>query len=239
MTDPQPADKNRTQCFIEDIEAVMDMLKIESCPLMVTSAGTHHAFDLATRLPKRISQIFLVAASPPGTYWSRHGTKAPWTDAIFRIDEKFGTARKIIGAANLKALVTVGSKQYHKLQLAGNRNDIEIVMRPENVVELEFALESATTFGMSTIMEDIRVLFTDYSDKISNCRCNVSILHGAQDPMFPIQSMRDLQADYSDRIKLIEFKDAGFTLLLSHTEQVVSQLSNLTKDAEIELAEVM
>jgi hypothetical protein len=43
-------------------------------------------------------------------------------------------------------------------------HDVETVMQPENVVELEYALESATTFGMSSIMENIRVLFTDYSE---------------------------------------------------------------------------
>lgn len=208
-TDPQPSGDNRRQCQADDIEAVLNMLNIDSCPVMVTSAGTYSAFKLAATLPERISQIFLVAASPPGTYWSRHGTGAPWVDAIFRVDEKFEAVRKIVGAANLKALVTVGSKQYHKLQLAENIKDVETVMQPENVVELEYALESATTFGMSSILEDIRVLFTDYSELISCSNCKVSIIHGEKDPMFPIQGMRSLQADYPDRIDLIEFKDAG------------------------------
>lgn len=230
MTDPQPPGNDRRQCRANDIEAVLDMLNIDTCQVMVTSAGTYGAFDLAASLPERISHILLLAACPPGAYWSRQGTGAPWVDAIFRVDEKYAAVRKIIGAANLKALVTIGSKQYHKLQLAGNNHDVETVMQPENVVELEYALESATTFGMSSIMEDIRVLFTDYSELISHSSCNVSIIHGELDPMFPIQSMRNLQADYPDRIKLFEFEDAGFTVLLSHTEEVVNLISNLVND---------
>lgn len=236
-TDPQPPDKNRRQCRADDIEAVLDMLNINSCPVMATSAGTYGAFELAASLPERISQIILVAACPPGAYWSRHGTDAPWADAIFRVDEEYAAVRNIIGAANLKSLVTIGSKQYHKLQLAGNRRDVETVMQPENAVELEYALESATTFGMSSILEDIRVLFTDCSEIISHSSCNVSIIHGELDPMFPIQSMRNLQADYPDRIKLFEFDDAGFTVFLSHTEDVVNLLSNIVIAVDSVLSE--
>ena len=226
-TDPAPPGDNRRKCYADDIEAVLDMLNINNCPVVVTSAGTYGAFDLAAALPDRISQILLVAATPPGAYWSSHGTGAPWVDAIFRVDEQYPAVRKVVGAANLKALVTVGSKQYHKLQLAGNKNDVETVMRPENVVELEYALESATSFGMSSILEDIRVLFTDYTEKISQSNCNVFILHGEKDPMFPIQAMRSLQADYPGRIKLFEFEDAGFTVLLSHTQEVVNLISSI------------
>lgn len=225
LTDPEPSGVDRRQCKAEDIEAVLDMLNIDNCPVMVTSAGTYGAFDLAASLPERISQILLVAASPPGTYWSQYGTGAPWVDAIFRVDEKFTAVRRIVGAANLKALVTVGSKQYHKIQLAGNSKDVETVMKPENVVELEYALESATSFGMGSILEDIRVLFTDYSEKISSSGCKVSIIHGEKDPMFPIEAMRSFQADYPDRVDLVEIQDAGFTVLLSHTEEVVKLLS--------------
>lgn len=231
-TDPPPSGSDRRQCQVEDIEAVLDMLNIEDCPVMVTSAGTYGAFDLASALPNKISQILLVAATPPGAYWLRYGTGAPWVDAVFRMDEKFSAVRKLVGNANLKALVTLGSVQYHKLQLAENKKDIETLMKRENVVELEYALESATTFGMSTLMEDIPKLFKDYSEKISHSNCSIAIIHGEADPMFPIQSMRELQADYPDRIDLFEIEDAGFTVLLSHTEQVVNLLSGLVKDVD-------
>jgi len=234
-TDPQPLGSDRRQCQAEDIEAVLDMLNIDSCPVMVTIAGTYSAFDLASSLPDRISQILLVAACPPGSYWTRHGTGAPWIDAIFRIDEKFAAVRKLIATANLKALVTLGLVQWYKLQLAGNKNDIETLMQRENVIEVEYALESATTFGMSTIMEDVPVMFNDYSEKISHCSCKISIIHGGADPLFPIQSMRDFQADYPDRVKLFEFEDAGFTVLLSHAEEVVNQVSDIVNDVESRL----
>lgn len=229
-TDPQPLGTDRRKCQSEDIEAVLDMLNIRSCPLLVSSAGTFSAFKMAADLPERISHIFLLAASPPGNYWSRHGTGAPWVDAIFRVDEKFAAVRRIVGAANLKALVTLGSKQYHKLQLAGNKKDVETVIQPENVVELEHSLESATTFGMGSILEDIRVLFTDYSELISKSSCKVSIIHGQIDPMFPIQAMRHLQADYPHRMELFEINEAGFTVFLTHTEEVVNLLSDISAD---------
>lgn len=232
MTDPPPSGMNRRQCQAEDIEAILDMLNINTCPVLVTSAGTYSAFNMATYMPERISQIFLVAACPPGTYWSQYGTRAPWTDAIFRIDEKYAAVRKIIGAANLKALVTVGSKQYHKLQLAENMKDVKTVMQPENVVELEYALESATTFGLSSILEDIRVLFTDYSEIIPQSSCKVFILHGKKDPMFPVEAMRKLKSDYPDRIDLYEFEGAGFTLFLSHTEIVANMLANFANSCD-------
>jgi len=235
-TDPQPSGSNRRQCQAEDIEAVLDMLNIDSCPLMASVSGTYSAFDLASSLPGRISRVLLVAACPPGNYWTRHGTGAPWIDAIFRIDEKFEAVRKLIAAANLKALTRLGLMQWYKYQLAGNKRDIEILMQPENLIEVEYGQESATTFGMKTIMEDLPVIFNDYSEKISHSSCTVSIIHGEADPMFPIQAMRDLQADYSGRIELFEIEDAGFTVLLSHTEEVVNLMSDIVHDVDTRLS---
>ena len=238
-TDPQPAGCDRRQCQADDIEAVLDMLSIDNCALLVSVSGTYSAFDMASSLPGRISRILLVAACPPGKYWMHRGTGAPWIDAIFRIDEKFAAVRQLIAAANLKALVTLGLSQWYRHQLADNKKDIETLMQPENVVELEYALQSATAFGMGTLLEDIPVIFTDYSEKIALSGCNISIIHGVSDPLFPIQSMRDLQADYTDRMELFEIKDAGFTVLLSHTEEVVHLMSTIVSDVDSGLAGMM
>jgi len=51
--------------------------------------------------------------------------------------------------------------------------------------------------------------------------------------------LRDLQADYPDRIELYEFEDAGFTVLLSHTEEVVSLMSNIVNDIDRRLTRVL
>jgi len=236
QTDPQLPGTDRRQCQAEDIEAVLDMLKIERCPVMVTSAGTYSAFHLASAIPHRISQVLLVGACPPGRYWSRYGTNAPWVDAVLRLDEKYSAVRRVVGSASLKALVTIGSKQYHQLQLAENKGDVETLTMPENVVELEYALESATTFGMNTIMEDIPVLFNDYSEKVSQSSCNITIIHGTADLLSPIQSMRDLQSDNPGRVDLIEIEGAGFTVLLSHTERVVKQISDALSRVNISVA---
>jgi len=128
---------------------------------------------------------------------------------------------------------------WYKHQLAGNKKDIEILMQPENLAEVEYGQDSATTFGMKTIMEDVPVIFSDYVDKISHSSCDISIIHGAADPIFPIQSMRDLQSDYPDRIELFEFEDAGFTVLLSHTEEVVNLLSDIVNDVDSRFTEML
>lgn len=235
-TDEQPVGSSRRQCKAEDIAAVLNMLNIDSCPVMVSVSGTHSAFDTAASLPDRISQILLVGSCPPAKYWKRHGTCAAWIDAIFRTDEKFQTVRKLIAGANLKALITLGLMEWYKHQLAGNTKDIEILMKPENLVEVEYGLESSTTFGINSIMEDVPVIFTDYSELISQSGCKISIIHGGADPMFPVECARDFRADHPDRVELFEIEDAGFTVLLSHSEQVVGLLSNLVSGAELKLA---
>jgi len=231
-TDPNPSASSREQTQVNDVEAVLDMLNIDSCPLMVSNAGTYSAFHIAASLPARISRIVLLAACPPGDYWSRYGTGASWVDAVLRVGEKYPAVKKVIIAAGLKAWIAVGSKQFHQLQMAGNKKDIEVQMRPENVVEIEYALASATKFGFNAIMDDISAVFNDYSEKISHSSCDISIIHGTADSVLPIQSMRDFQADFPSRVELFEFNEVGFTLFLSHTQEVVNLLSQILSDVK-------
>lgn len=61
-------------------------------------------------------------------------------------------------------------------------------------------------------------------------------MRAQMDPMCPIQPMYALQRHYPDRIELFEFEDAGFTVFLSHTDEVVNLLSNIVTNDDSVLA---
>lgn len=61
-------------------------------------------------------------------------------------------------------------------------------------------------------------------------------MRAQMDPMSPIQPMHTLHTDYHDRIELFEFKDAGLTVFLSHTKEVVNLLLNIVTNDDSVLA---
>lgn len=221
-TDPATQGDPRHKIWVDDIEAVMDMLNVESFPLFICNAGTPQAFKLAEMLPNRISRVVLTSACPPASHWLRYGTSASWVDAALQIGEKYPAVKRLVATAALKGCVAIGAKRFHKLQLAAYKKDVDVQMLPENVQQIENALEAATTFGLEAMIDDCVELLFDYSERIANSHCPISIIHGANDPVFPIQCMRDFQKELHDRIELYEVDDAGFTLVSSHPKQVVN-----------------
>ncbi len=230
-TDNAASEKQRMQCRAEDLEAVLDMLDISCCPLLTSNAGTASGLELATLLPDRISWILLIAACPPIGYWTTRGSGAAWVDAVLSVSEKYTAMRRLIIAAGLKAWCAIGSRQFHRLQVAGNQADVKIVSQPENVVEIEYALTNATVSGLGPVMEDVSMIFQDCLDSVRRCRLNISILHGTKDPVFPVQCMRDFAADFSDKVHLTEVKNAGFTLMQSNPEEMIKMLSEIAATA--------
>ena len=227
-TDNATVAKQRMQCRAEDIAAVLDMLDISSCPLITSNAGTAPCLELATMLPNRISQLVLIAACPPIGYWTTQGSGAPWVDAVLRVSEKYTTMRRLIIAAGLKAWCAIGSKQFHRLQVAGNQEDVKILSQPENVVEIEYALTNAMASGLGPVMEDISMIFRDCLHNVHATSLKISILHGDKDPVFPVQGMRDFAADFPDKVHLKEFKNTGFTIMQTNLEEVIQFLTEIT-----------
>ena len=238
-TDAVAAGNSRLQCQADDIVAVLDMLGIRSCPLLITNAGTALAMKLSTLLSGRIFSNVLIAACPPVKHWTTYGTGASWVDAVLRVSEKYSAMRGLIITAGLKAWCAIGSRQFHRLQVAGNPEDVDILMRPENTAEAEHALETATATGLGPVIEDISLIFQDCLSDVARCPANLSILHGKKDPVFPIEGVRDFAAEFPDKIRLIEFDTAGFTLFQSHADQVIRTLSEIAIAASVDADSAM
>jgi len=68
----RPDDRSRVgvDAFAEDAVAVLDDAGIESCPVVGWSIGVNTQFELATRLPERVTGLFSVAGVPGGTFAS-------------------------------------------------------------------------------------------------------------------------------------------------------------------------
>ena len=146
---------------------------------------------------------------------------------MLMVNENYPAMRKVIINAGLNAWCAIGSKQFHRLQVAGNQADVDALMRLENATEAEHALASATAFGLTSAMDDLSKVFEDFRDRIKRFKIPVTIIHGSEDPVFPVASMRDFAREFPNQVELIEFKNAGFTALLTHTGQVIERLLDI------------
>lgn len=222
-------DQSRDAAWVDDIQSVLETLKIGQCPVLATSAGTYRAFQLAQSLPDRISQVILLAACPPAEYWLKHGTSAPWVDAVLRISFRYPTLRKVILTAGLKAWTAVGSDQFHRLQLANQKKDAAALTKPANCCELEYALESAIKHGFKYLLEDVTPLFDNYLPIIRSSKCAISIIHGSNDTCLTYKGMIDFKNEFPDRIELVTIENSGFSIIYTDTELVIKHLCTALK----------
>lgn len=222
-TDTVWAGAQRIECLEHDVVATLNHLNVNSCPIIATVTSSPVVYELASLLPHRISHIFQVGACPPVQYASVHGTESTWADAILKAGRKYSGLQKYLLKGGLKAWTAIGSKQFMRLQLSGNKNDLKYLLKPENSKELEHALKTATKYGISSLHEDSFLAFGDWKEYIEASEAKVTIIHGVLDTVFPIESIRMLVNDYPDKMSLVEVDGAGFGLNYSCPKIIVDQ----------------
>lgn len=226
-SNPTLKGEDREKAWADDVRTVLMMLGIERCPVLATADSTYRAFRLGLLLPEHITRIVLLGANPPAKNWLKHGTSSAWIDGTLRIGDKYPTLKKLILSTGLKAWQATGAEKFMRLQLAKNKKDIAFLTTPENLIELDIALDSATRHGIKYLVEEISPNFQDYTDTIKQSDCDITVIHGAEDTSLPYQAMVDFKNEFPQRVQLIKIENAGFTVFLSHTVEICDYLQKL------------
>ena len=79
---------------------------------------------------------------------------------------------------------------------------------------------------MSAASEDIALAFEDWNLEVESIDTNITVVHGVQDKLFPVDMARRFAEAFPEKVKLIEIKDAGMPLLQSHTSVMIKLLKS-------------
>ncbi len=100
----------------------------------------------------------------------------------------------------------------------------------ERVAEFDAAMTSRFAQGLDQIALDFELAVSDWSDWAARCKVPVQILHGTEDQAVPLAAVREFVADFPEQITMTPVEEAGFLLMYSHADFVISQLRKNTND---------
>jgi len=243
-TDPAPQGDSRIDVIKDDICSVLDRLCFKKCMLLITYTTAPICYALSRTLPSRFTHIIQINTCGPILDTALIDEQQPtWASGIIRACINNSTIKNILLKGAIKAWTTLGAKQFMRLQMSTTPLDAKYALLPENTREYEHALKTATQLGLSDVVADFNLAFGDWSDDIEATPLNITIIHGRENKLWTIDNVRLLAATFSDKIKLIEIKKAGFTLAQSHPDRVVeilrSVVNSQTADGNLKMKEVI
>lgn len=190
-------------------EMIMDSLPEHSI-ICGWSLGGQIAMKLALDIPERINKLILVSTTPS---FVQH------EDWIWAMEE--ATLKLFI--KNLKQDHTSTLNRFFTLQISGDVNAISLLRQLRKSIFREgMPDQDGLQIGMQIL------LTTDLRRSIKNINQPVTLLHGERDVIVHPNAARWLHENLQDS-KLIMLPDCGHIPFLSHTDQFLSGLFQVTR----------
>ncbi len=223
-TDRAPSGEERLDCLEGDVSSVLNQLNVERCPLMAYNANSPVCYALTNRIPERFCHILHIAACTPLRYQTSFETQSTWATGIIKASVGHPAMKQMLIKGAMKAWVTIGAKQFMRLQMSSNPVDAKHVLEAGNIREYDHALKTATMSGITAASQDLGLLFEDWLADVQSNSLNITIIHGVDDKVTTIDAIRGFAAAFPKKIELIELKNAGMPLLQSHTDEIINLL---------------
>ncbi len=226
-TDLPPDGVGRLDCLIQDVRSVLMQLEIDRIMIMAYNASAPLCYFLANHISKSIYHFAQVAAPVPIAYLKKSCSLSPWLNRVLGAShDSKGRTRDLVKQA-IRMMATHGGEQYLKRNLAASPAEAEVVFKPENLRELNHAIHSATRNGVGTATDDIAMVFDDWTADILNLSVGITVIHGEEDSLYPVQSVCGLFRENTVNASLRLVPDAGFPLLQSSPVIVAGYLREI------------
>jgi pimeloyl-ACP methyl ester carboxylesterase/DNA-binding CsgD family transcriptional regulator len=214
-TDPPPEGSDDLTCMAGDVEAVIGQLA--AGPVVVAGHGTSagFAFAFAAARPELASRVVVFAGIVPRPYIDEDLVLAPFAGALLRARDASPRLFRLIVRASVSAWQRLGTRRFNSLNLARSQADAAISRTAACVEEFDQALDAQLANGFARLEADLLLVTEDWSHHVNRCATPAILLHGAEDPVTSISSVRSFAAAH-DNVAVREAPAAGY--LLHHTE---------------------
>ncbi|MEM7260246.1 MAG: hypothetical protein AAF404_22975, partial [Pseudomonadota bacterium] len=227
-TDRPPGKMSREECLTADVKAVLDQLEVNRALMLAYNANSPVCYRLVNRLPGYFYRLAHVAAPVPVRFITRIDTQSSWVNGILKAGTGSPAMKRMLFKGAMKALATLGAEKYLKLQLASKPVEADVVFKPENLNEIEYAISVATQGGIADAAEDIAATFEDWSGEVDKLPVDITVVQGVNDSLYTVENVRDFVNSYSAKISMVEIDNAGFPLLQSCPDEVIGLLKTVT-----------
>ncbi len=229
-TDPPPQGMLYEECLAQDIAAFQDQYGVNASALMAHNTSTSFAFRMGSLIPQRIRRIVLLSTLVPSPFLKAANVRSPWVSALVRTTHSAPTLQRTVVAAAIRSWKVIGSRRMFAMQLASYKPDVALASQPDSVAEHDHAVTTALAQGLDYAMIVFEHAMRDWSDWVSECAVPVEIIQGAHDPVAAADVVHSFVEAFPDNLTLHTLDDAGYMVLLSHTNFVVECLAAAARD---------
>ncbi len=207
-------------CLAGDITALLDSLEVERCAFVGRASATPMLFDLANRIPDRISHVISVNGMVPRPYVDMQSVVSSWTKSLLSASRMSPTIATLILGAGNRLRLQMGTARFFAKMYRRSVVDITAILDPEVCQSLEHGIKYVMKQGLRAGSQDMIRGFQDWRGDVEDLEMPITLLHGIKDPHIPIEAVREFAKAFVDKVELIEFSDGGGLLNFTHADQI-------------------
>lgn len=219
MSEPDGAITGAPERFVEDIRAVMDVLGVQSAPILGHLGGSIYAFAAAALLAERISGLVIVGGAVPLNDPAII-RRQPTRQRIIGLTAKyFPASLPLLLRAGIGDFDADGGKRfigdlYNKLPF-----DRPVLEADGNFALYRDELEKGLSQGFRGFQIDAATVVRDWSPWVEATHVPVDLIHGAHDQVVQIEAVRAFAEGLAGGT-LTEIEDLGQLVLYARPEVV-------------------
>lgn len=202
---------------------VLDALSIEKCPVVAHGFGGAYAFALAHHHPDRISAVVNIGAYLPTGNMDSIIRLSGFQRALMFSAKHSPMLFSFFSRAAQRVFERDGMVAFLKRYLGSSQTDVAILQNNELESSMRMRLNLSHAQEIETYRQECLMQMSDLSAYAKHPGVPVAIVHGSDDPVFPVESIRkaaiDLKADVFH-----EVKNCGQLMLYSHPEIAIEAI---------------
>lgn len=214
--------------FAADIEQILDVFEISSCSVLGHMAGSVYAFAAAGKLHGRFDRIVNVAGGVPIKSLRQFSSMSPRQRAIAWTARFTPRLLPTVLRAGISQIDSGGHDAFMKALYPAAHVDRLTAENPEVAASIQDGYRFSVAQGHRAFEADSRHVTRDWSEYVNPVEVPVTLIHGVNDPVVSIESVRDF-ANSHENISLLEHDDCGQLILYQKTAEVLDQLTGFNR----------
>lgn len=228
-TDQGPSHEDNHNTFAADLCSLLDQLGHPECLIMSSNLSSAVMYEISSFINDRVSGIIQVSSAAPLKFLKDRNTSVTWAKAMLNAVTSRPAFRSLLMKISLRAWKALGQAKFRKMTFKMNAAEYELATRPEALKDAQDALDTATKQGLEILTSDMIAIFSDFTQNVMATDLPILVVHGALDPVFDINALREFANAFESRVTFVEIPDAGFSVMATHSKEIVRYISDFNK----------
>lgn len=219
--------KTAPERMAQDIENLLDHLKIEHAGLIGHMAGSVYAFAAAGHLGPRATAVVSIAGGVPLVSNDQIASMSPRQRLVAYTARYTPKLLPFVLRAGIRQLDFGGEQNFMRALYEGSPADLETIVDGETAGVIASGYHFSIAQGHRAFEIDSYQVVRDWSAFVEASDVPIVLIHGARDPVVSLSSVEEFAERLGPRAQLILDKNAGQLVLYKNPEMVVEALVEL------------